>query len=590
MDIHELATVSTNTLARSIVGVVVYVCLLDSEDPIRPESISLPNEIGFQLLKFLVDRVGVAPEAFLRAATLLTFTPLPLEGKFASLSMFKRLLILFRFLVQDMKLDIFSQKEVIDHYCQCYIQSLLSLDKSDQSLGCHYVEELVRYMIDLGLDIQWLVVDDPANNFRENLEDLQSFQRKQWDELNSLKFGTLDDIKHKYELKTIIPSSRDRSGLLPVHLAAAYDRIEVLQWLVDSKNCSLDDLDERGRNALQVAEDAKAVNCQGWIMKHVATKRIHSFVLSRYRQQKLISFVVAIQSCVRGFASRKKSSHLRNNLRKFDAILDRTLRINFVRCEMISWGSMKKNAYDSVALADIDAVERANKVLETAMSKALENSSLRETEEMSHSDSAFLARTDKDENGLQIKLDSSNHSSCSEMKVLAPKFHEIEITNSVVKWLRKCDTTYRAYFARRIQQLSNGDRSKSLSKRLTGSRTTIYETYLEQKSAHRILWTENKAKIRIWYISDHDSVSRFVRLIEDAENRSMRRLTVASEVMEVNTGQHVGQDLPQVMLDPLGVTPLKVYEMSFHEIDQVADQHWTPRLHLTPEEEAVVSK
>ena len=100
----------------------------------------------------------------------------------------------------------------------------------------------------------------------------------------------------------------------------------------------------------------------------------------------------------------------------------------------------------------------------------------------------------------------------------------IKMTKEVVKWLRQGDNKYREFFVRRIEQLAAGERSRILAKRLTGCETTIYETYLEQKSGHRILWTESGNSLLIWYVAKHKNVSRLMSLIDDAESRSKRQL------------------------------------------------------------------
>jgi hypothetical protein len=66
---------------------------------------------------------------------------------------------------------------------------------------------------------------------------------------------------------------------------------------------------------------------------------------------------------------------------------------------------------------------------------------------------------------------------------------KIQLTGDVVKWLRQIDPKYREFFVRRLQQLASGDKSRILAKRLKGSKSTIFETYLEQKSGHRIMWS-----------------------------------------------------------------------------------------------------
>ena len=65
-----------------------------------------------------------------------------------------------------------------------------------------------------------------------------------------------------------------------------------------------------------------------------------------------------------------------------------------------------------------------------------------------------------------------------------------QMTSHVVKFLQRGDKKYRSFFVRRMQQLARGERSRILQKPLKGSQSHIFETYLEQKSGHRILWTE----------------------------------------------------------------------------------------------------
>jgi hypothetical protein len=43
----------------------------------------------------------------------------------------------------------------------------------------------------------------------------------------------------------------------------------------------------------------------------------------------------------------------------------------------------------------------------------------------------------------------------------------------------------------------------------------------------------------------------------------------------------------KILLD-VGNAPLKVYDLSFHELDYVIKASWTPQLHLTDEERQVV--
>jgi hypothetical protein len=145
---------------------------------------------------------------------------------------------------------------------------------------------------------------------------------------------------------------------------------------------------------------------------------------------------------------------------------------------------------------------------------------------------------------------------------------------------------------RRIQQLRAGDRSWILTKRLKGCKATVFETYLEQKLGHRILWTENpnENSILIWYVMPHKVVSRAIGLIDDSLRRSSLQQTF---VEESNTLPVDGSGCPHhscIVLDPSGNVPLKIYDICGEDIDSTSwdDDSWIPRLHLTEEERIVV--
>jgi hypothetical protein len=61
-----------------------------------------------------------------------------------------------------------------------------------------------------------------------------------------------------------------------------------------------------------------------------------------------------------------------------------------------------------------------------------------------------------------------------------------------------------------------------MAKRLKGTTAkAVFETYLEQKSGDRTLWTEDLTDgLIIWFVTTHDCVSRMASLIEKADQRS----------------------------------------------------------------------
>jgi len=175
-------------------------------------------------------------------------------------------------------------------------------------------------------------------------------------------------------------------------------------------------------------------------------------------------------------------------------------------------------------------------------------------------------------------------------------FKRIHFSGEVVKWIRHGDSKYVGLFIRRMKQLSGGERSRILAKRLNGSTTSkvpIYETYLEQKSGYRILWTEKDDYLLVWYVTTHDRVSRLMRLIDDSKNRSQRQRISMDEMDEMKDASHMNgrnniKDEDEIFLDPLGNVPMRVYDIGMNEIENIKKKDWTPALHLTDEERKVV--
>jgi hypothetical protein len=176
-------------------------------------------------------------------------------------------------------------------------------------------------------------------------------------------------------------------------------------------------------------------------------------------------------------------------------------------------------------------------------------------------------------------------------EVALPKLENILITHEVHRWFKFADAKYRALFIRRLKQLSGGERSRILSKRLTGSRHLIYESYLDQDTAQRVLWTECRDRtapsILIWSVW-HKRVSKRMAQIDESLARLNRQVgaTTAS-----GTG---GIELTDesVLLDPRKNVPLALYRLPSDEIPMLQNSavSWTPKLRMTGPESAVIEK
>jgi len=259
------------------------------------------------------------------------------------------------------------------------------------------------------------------------------------------------------------------------------------------------------------------------------------------------------------------------------------------------WASLLESL-DFVISSYGEEHEETSNILIDATDKALQG---KQVEHETHSE---------DDAGQQQQIISTATNSTAMSSIVHPEddtfnanHTQILYTESVKKWLQgPAGGRYRQLFVKRIKQLSSGERSRILAKRLKGSSTkiTVYETYLEQKSGKRILWTMKGNDLLVWYVANHDNVSRLAKQIEHAHDRQHRRLLSTNELVKGNSearscsfdsSSHERRNIGyEIVLDPLGNTPMKLFEVSSNAIDELASQSWTPRLRLTKEERDIV--
>ncbi|KAJ1431827.1 hypothetical protein B484DRAFT_38859 [Ochromonadaceae sp. CCMP2298] len=97
-----------------------------------------------------------------------------------------------------------------------------------------------------------------------------------------------------------------------------------------------------------------------------------------------------------------------------------------------------------------------------------------------------------------------------------PIIHDIELAQSVVRWLEGADAVMWGMFYSRVQMLAGGHCSRAYCKRLVGTRVPMWETKLDR--AVRILWTQlrrgvEKPAIIILFVAKHDRVPRCIELL-----------------------------------------------------------------------------
>ena len=140
----------------------------------------------------------------------------------------------------------------------------------------------------------------------------------------------------------------------------------------------------------------------------------------------------------------------------------------------------------------------------------------------------------------------------------------IEFTQAVARWLERADAKYRALFCKRVEQLADGQRSYALSKPLRHCVYPVFETKLD--AGQRLIWTRTKRggareSLLIWFVSKHDHVSHYVKLVERTCSRLDAPLSglwsVNEEANETTALLLLNEDT--VLLDPTSNVPLKVF-------------------------------
>lgn len=476
---------------------------------------------------------------------------------------------------------------------------MASNSKTDKSPGelVSKVSEFIGRISNAGMGID--VFDEELSCYRENelskkLIKLKQKQVADWSQFDLIKKGgSLTDIQKVIEDGGLTISSRDRGGLLLTHLSAAYDRLDLLEWLVVKKGMDLDLVDGQRRSTLDVAKASKAAAATKWIIEWKANNTIQSFLRRNFyrarnkrRMQRLNNAAVVVQSNIRGYTTRKiYASVLMSRMeesQRFMPVWGHVIAsLNSSTMSPTSWVGIREQLIDIKVGLDDEALDETDQRLSRAIKGAVQDEIIEVDDFNVCSEGVEL---DEDDEGIVEAIHDDTNTN--------QQWLSFQMTSHVVKFLQQGDKKYRSFFVRRMRQLADGERSRILQKPLKGSKSIIYETYLEQKSGHRILWTEEKdGKIVIWYVAKHKQVSRLMQLIDDSKSRSARQQIPQALISELQNESYTpskNEPSREVLLDIFNNVPLKIYDVNFNTINEIAKESWTPKLHLTDEERDIV--
>ena len=457
-----------------------------------------------------------------------------------------------------------------------------------------------KSMANAGIDIQRIekmFEYEPKRAYHTNLIHLQKKQLNDWSRFEVVRNGgSLEDIQHVFDAENlVIKDFRDRGGLLLTHLSAAYDRVDVLEWLIVGKGMDLDAIDAQQRTVLDVAKASKASSATKWIVEFKARKIIGSSLCRNYhraiykrRLQQCNNAATLIQSAIRAYNIRKIYANVltrrMEESQRFTHVWGRAIASIDDYSTPTSWTDMKEQLIDIKVGLNDEMLDDTDQRLSRAVEDAVKEQEEEENNWNEEGIDGAASEVDK------LSLDDDIDEELPQNITDSSQWLSFQMTSHVVKFLQQGDKKYRSFFVRRMRQLASGERSRILQKPLKGSKTLIYETYLEQKSGHRILWTEEADTLVIWYIAKHKQVSRLMQLIGDSKSRSARQQLPADLVTDLQNEGLLSPEEPrkEVLLDIFGNVPLKVYDVSFSNINEITRDSWSPQLHLTDEERDIV--
>mmetsp|Transcript_14447 Transcript_14447/g.40206 ORF Transcript_14447/g.40206 Transcript_14447/m.40206 type:complete len:2450 (-) Transcript_14447:2893-10242(-) len=542
------------------------------------------------IIKFLLESGRYSPLFFLEVILLLfelTFDT-PIE----------HLTSLVNFMYTKRAIFDPTQDPLLQHHILRITNNVLRLgwtmeDESQIEPVKDWLASLETWSVDIQ-SLECSLYDNSATkSLNLSLLKLQEEQKSKWAELDIVKRGgKLSEIKATVRSKSISFEQSDQNGLSLIHLASSFNRVDILEWLVVSKKVDIRQKDRQGRTALDIAKASQAATAAKWIEEKQAITTISSFLmknqrrrLAAIRKSRIALAASKIQALQRGVVARTSFRgmlllRVEESLR-FNDVWEHIIRKINVDAESPSWSSIRNRHESRVShLDDLDDILKTSEKLDAASISAM-------GDEYNDESSGIDRRNEKIETIPSKRFDSQLQARC-EITIDT----KIMLTEYVRKWLVHADEKYREFFVRRLEQLQRGDRSRILAKRLKGSVSTIFETYLEQKSGHRILWrNEENGTILIWFVAKHKDVSRLMQLIDDSESRSARqRISFMDALPEIAISE-MGQNYDQnhrVVLNPLGNVPLKVYELESLNVEEVKGDAWSPRLYLSPQERGII--
>ena len=336
----------------------------------------IDDRAALKTLRFLVDKQMYSHDEILYAMELLC------DGDDYMAHWMLCDLDLLQSVVDAFRIKLISHSKQMQQICKIVVRSLRGANEV-----LHEFTTFISEMAMAGIDIQEIgeEVRHDSGNFKTFLTNLQQKQLDDWSRFDIVKKGgSLTDIQHVMKDRGFTSDARDRGGLLLTHLSAAYDRVDLLEWLVVKEGMDLDALDAQHRTTLDVAKASKASSATKWIVEWKAKATIGSFLRRNYyhaihrrRIQQSSDAATLIQSVVRAHAIRKIFANVllrrMEESQRFTTVWGRVISSIDKVATSTSWADIREQLIDIKVGLDDEMLDDTDQKLSIAMEDAVQD-------------------------------------------------------------------------------------------------------------------------------------------------------------------------------------------------------------------------
>ena len=178
--------------------------------------------------------------------------------------------------------------------------------------------EMIRFYAEEGVDVQSstrpqlqhlveLRIGSKAHWRQAQLAELDKLQKQQaqgWQWIDKLEVDvSLDKIRASAPTTARVSRLKNRHGREALHMAAACNRRDVVEWLVSVVGVNPDRRDEEGKRAVELAAATGSHDVEVFLRRHEAQRRIARFGQSMFRMRQQVRARERVHVCLRALTA-----------------------------------------------------------------------------------------------------------------------------------------------------------------------------------------------------------------------------------------------------------------------------------------------